>query len=114
MVNDVFGIKSKMSEGSDNRELIIENLGLILGLFQLSIWGLVRYYKKSKVLEESYWSERRGRTRVEQEIRHLTSTQLNTSQGFFIQSIGTIESCYKQCIGLSNSFFLSISLYFFL
>jgi tRNA (Thr-GGU) A37 N-methylase len=32
-------------------------------------------------------------------MRKLAQVQLNTSVGFFVQPIGIIESCYKQCIG---------------
>ena len=39
------------------------------------------------------------RLRVEQEMKRLTEVQLNTKEGFFVQPIGHIESCYKQCIG---------------
>ena len=37
--------------------------------------------------------------RVEQEMRNLADIQLNTNMGFFVQPIGEIKSCYKQCIG---------------
>lgn len=73
--------------------------GLLLGLLQLAAWGAIRYYRRYKSMEEAYWGERRGRTRVEQEMRNLAQVQLNTSEGFFVQPIGRIESCYKQCIG---------------
>ena len=49
--------------------------------------------------EEAYWGERRGRTRVEAEMRRITKLQLNTQNGFFVQPVGHIESCYRQCIG---------------
>lgn len=75
--------------------------GILLGIVQIMTWGLVRYYKRYKGMEEAYWGERRGRTRVEQEMRNLAQVQLNTSEGFFVQPIGIIESCYKQCIGMS-------------
>ena len=46
-------------------------------------------YRKSleahKGMEEAYWGERRGRTRVEQEMKRLAEVQLNTSEGFFVQ-----------------------------
>jgi tRNA (adenine37-N6)-methyltransferase len=54
---------------------------------------------KAILLEDAYWSERRGRTRVEQEMRRLANVQLNTEQGFFVQPIGVVESCYRQCVG---------------
>ncbi len=60
------------------------------------------YIEKSKECEErekAYWGERRGRTRVEQEMRKLGNVRLNTETGFYIQPIGTIYSCYRQCVG---------------
>ena len=36
----------------------------------------------------AYWGERRGRTRVEQEMKKLADIQLNTNEGFFVQPIG--------------------------
>ena len=32
-------------------------------------------------------------------MRNLAEVQLNTDQGFFVQPIGSIVSCYKQCVG---------------
>lgn len=77
------------------------DLGISILLQTVGIlgWEFYRVYTKSKLLEKAYWGERRGRARVEQEIRNLTQINLNTSEGFFVQPIGTIESCYKQCIG---------------
>jgi hypothetical protein len=74
-------------------------VGILLGVLQVVSWALFLNYKKYKGMEEAYWGERRGRTRVEQEMRNLAQVQLNTSEGFFVQPIGIIESCYKQCIG---------------
>lgn len=73
--------------------------GVLFGLLQLAAWAAIRYYRRYRGMEEAYWGERRGRTRVEQEMRKLAQVQLNTSEGFFVQPIGVIESCYKQCIG---------------
>ena len=56
-------------------------------------------FRKARKFQEAYWSERRGRTRVEMEMRRLTRTQLKTDVGFFVQPIGTLKSCYRQCIG---------------
>jgi tRNA (adenine37-N6)-methyltransferase len=72
-----------------------------LALFSLTYlsWEFVRHWIKSRHFEDAYWGERRGRTRVEQEMRRLAEVQLNTSEGFFIQPIGTIDSCYRQCVG---------------
>jgi tRNA (Thr-GGU) A37 N-methylase len=36
---------------------------------------------------------------VEQEMKKLAEVQLNTSEGFFVQPIAMIESCYRQCVG---------------
>jgi tRNA (Thr-GGU) A37 N-methylase len=32
-------------------------------------------------------------------MRRIANVQLNTSEGFFVQPVGVVESCYKQCIG---------------
>lgn len=48
---------------------------------------------------KAYWGERRGRTRLEREIKKLTDIRLNTADGFYVQPIGEISSCYRQCIG---------------
>jgi tRNA (adenine37-N6)-methyltransferase len=32
-------------------------------------------------------------------MKKLSEVQLNTSEGFFVQPIGHIESCYRQCVG---------------
>ena len=73
--------------------------GILLGVVNILGWELFRYYRKFGSMEKAYWGERKGRTRVEQEMRRLAKIQLNTSEGFFVQPIGAIESCYKQCIG---------------
>jgi tRNA (adenine37-N6)-methyltransferase len=68
----------------------------------LALYFVHKWYKADKackLLEESYWAERRGRVRVEQEMRKLAEIQLNTSEGFFVQPVGVIESCYRQCVG---------------
>ena len=59
----------------------------------------VRTLKSKWQFEQSYWSERRGRTRVEQEMRHIANVQLKTDEGFFVQHIAEIQSCYRQCVG---------------
>ena len=73
--------------------------GLLLAAVYTLLFECVRYKLKSIHYENAYWSERRGRTRVEQEMRKLTNVQLNTSNGFFVQPIGHIFSCYRQCVG---------------
>ena len=32
-------------------------------------------------------------------MKRLSEVQLNTSEGFFVQPIGHIKSCYRQCVG---------------
>jgi len=82
-------------------ETVEVSVGLVLFVSHMSmvLWN----YRKPKMnesdWEQAYWGERRGRTRVEQEMRRLTEVQLNTSDGFFVQPIGRIESCYRQCVG---------------
>jgi hypothetical protein len=71
---------------------------LLFTLYNLS-WEYVRRRQQAHVFERSYWAERKGRARVELEMRKLTHVHLNTEQGFFVQPIGHIESCYRQCIG---------------
>lgn len=44
-------------------------VGVLLGVLQVTVWELWRYYKRYKDMEEAYWGERKGRTRVEQEMR---------------------------------------------
>jgi hypothetical protein len=75
------------------------NVGILLGIVNVVGWELFRHYRKYESMERAYRGERIGRTRVEQEMRRLAKVQLNTSEGFFVQPVGTIESCYKQCIG---------------
>eukprot|EP01041_Mallomonas_annulata_P013009 gene13009-27451_t len=72
------------------------------GLLAITVvvgWELFRLFNKGQQYEQSYWSERKNRLRVEQEMKRLTDVQLNTKEGFFVQPIGNIESCYKQCVG---------------
>jgi len=60
-------------------------------------WWCDRADKKK--WEIAYWGERQGRTRVEKEMRRIAQHQLSTDNGFFVQPIGHIESCYRQVIG---------------
>ena len=73
------------------------------GVFLFTIYVLGFEYNRKRraaqIYESSYWAERKGRARVEQEMRRLTQVHLNTEVGFFVQPIGFIESCYRQCIG---------------
>lgn len=71
---------------------------LLAALYFLS-WEYIRYSRRSEHYETAYWAERRGRARVELEMKKLSEVQLNTSEGFFVQPIGHIESCYRQCVG---------------
>lgn len=46
----------------------------------------------------SYWQERKGRNRVEREMRKISDIQLSTGDNgaFFVQPIARVEGCYKQ------------------
>lgn len=74
-------------------------MSLAMFLGQVLLCEYLRIRRDRSDMEEAYWGERRGRTRVEQEMRNLADIQLNTSEGFFVQPIATIESCYRQCVG---------------
>ena len=76
-----------------------EHAGFLLFISSILGFEFTRHYRWHYHYESAYWGERRGRARVEQEIKRLTEVQLNTSEGFFIQPIATIESCYRQCVG---------------
>ena len=75
----------------------------IVGTVVVSAAAFYAIYSKKRQecekLEKAYWAERRGRCRVEQEMRRISDVQLKTDNGFFVQSIGEIESCYRQCVG---------------
>lgn len=58
-----------------------------------------RCHRNAQKFEKAYWGERRGRAQVEREMKKISNVQLNTTEGFFVQPIGHIESCYRQCIG---------------
>lgn len=73
--------------------------GLLLGALCFLSWEYVRHLRRLEHFETAYWAERRGRARVELEMKKLSEVQLNTSEGFFVQPIGHIESCYRQCVG---------------
>ena len=68
-------------------------------VFGLCLYKLKKKSEECKKLEQAYWGERRGRCRVEQEMRRISDVQLKTDNGFFVQPIGVIESCYRQCVG---------------
>ena len=70
-------------------------------IFAVSVLGFEysRQRRAARIYESSYWAERKGRARVEQEMRRLSEVRLNTDVGFFVQPVGSISSCYRQCIG---------------
>eukprot|EP00603_Paraphysomonas_imperforata_P007083 CAMPEP_0114425518 /NCGR_PEP_ID=MMETSP0103-20121206/7278_1 /TAXON_ID=37642 ORGANISM="Paraphysomonas imperforata, Strain PA2" /NCGR_SAMPLE_ID=MMETSP0103 /ASSEMBLY_ACC=CAM_ASM_000201 /LENGTH=358 /DNA_ID=CAMNT_0001594359 /DNA_START=6 /DNA_END=1082 /DNA_ORIENTATION=+ len=76
-----------------------------LALFSLSLatWHSFRSYLKFKHYEDAYVTERRGRIRVEREMKNIREVRLQTGKqsggAFFVQPIAHVESCYKQCIG---------------
>lgn len=74
-------------------------LGLLLISTSVVTYSLIHYYTKAKHFEDAYWSERRGRGRVEMEMRKISDIQLNTTDGFFVQPVAKIESCFRQCVG---------------
>ena len=80
-------------ESMASREAVLANVVIVL------LWEWIRISRRSEKFEEAYWGERRGRARVEKEMKRISNIQLNTEEGFFIQPIGYIESCYRQCIG---------------
>lgn len=71
----------------------------MLGALYFLSWEYIRHIRRLEHFETAYWAERRGRARVELEMKKLSEVQLNTSEGFFVQPIGHIESCYRQCVG---------------
>ena len=75
------------------------DVSLVLFLSTIFSWELIRNFRLRLHYEHSYWQERRGRTRVEHEMKRLTEVQLKTTEGFFVQPIGTIYSCFRQCVG---------------
>ncbi|KAJ1411984.1 TsaA-like domain-containing protein, partial [Ochromonadaceae sp. CCMP2298] len=73
--------------------------GLCLAGLSLCVWEYVRKRGLTERLEKAYWMEHRGRARTEMAMKKISSIQLNTDGGFFVQEIGTVASCYRQCIG---------------
>jgi tRNA-Thr(GGU) m(6)t(6)A37 methyltransferase TsaA len=73
--------------------------GLILAGSVILLFEYFKCYQSKQKFEKAYWGERRGRAQVEREMKKISNIQLNTSEGFFVQPIGHIESCYRQCIG---------------
>jgi hypothetical protein len=76
-----------------------------LTLFSLSLaaWHSGRTFLKFRHYEDAYVTERRGRIRVEREMKKIREVRLQTGEqsggAFFVQPIAEVESCYKQCIG---------------
>lgn len=76
-----------------------------LSLFSLSVvsWNSYRNFMKFKHYEDAYVTERKGRIRVEKEMKNIREVRLQTGEqgggAFFVQPIALVESCYKQCIG---------------
>lgn len=66
---------------------------------QVLLFQTCRLLRRNEDISEAYWGERRGRARVEREMRRIADVQLTTSEGFFVQPVGVVRSCYKQCIG---------------
>lgn len=77
----------------------IDFTGPVIAALYYLTWEFTRRSILYYHYEKAYWSERRGRTRVEKEMKRLTEVQLNTAEGFFIQPVGYIESCFRQCVG---------------
>lgn len=73
--------------------------GLLLGAVTIMLFQFQRILKKKNKYKDAYWAERRGRARVEKEMKKIADIRLNTQEGFFVQPIGEISSCYRQCIG---------------
>ena len=71
----------------------------MLGALTLFVWEFIVFRRKSTHFEDAYWGERRGRARVEKEMKKLSEVQLKTTEGFFVQPIAHISSCYRQCVG---------------
>lgn len=73
--------------------------GLVYFTFFFLNWELIRRSRLYWHYEKAFWSERKGRKRIEDERKQLLEIQLNSSEGFYVQPIGLIQSCFRQCIG---------------
>ncbi|CAI5741376.1 unnamed protein product [Hyaloperonospora brassicae] len=49
--------------------------------------------------ERARVDERRGRVAAEKELRCVMEEKLDTSKGCFVQPVGTVQSCFKVCLG---------------
>jgi tRNA-Thr(GGU) m(6)t(6)A37 methyltransferase TsaA len=73
--------------------------GVLLGVVSILSWEMVKLVKKKNKYKQAYWGERKGRTRVEREMKKIANIRLNTDEGFFVQPVGIITSFYRQCVG---------------
>lgn len=73
--------------------------GIALGLLSILVCQYLRLRRKKLKYQDAYWAERRGRSRVEKEMKKIANIRLNKDEGFFVQPIGFISSCYRQCVG---------------
>jgi tRNA-Thr(GGU) m(6)t(6)A37 methyltransferase TsaA len=73
--------------------------GIALGLLSVLICQYVRLRRKKLKYQDAYWAERRGRARVEKEMKKIANIRLSKDEGFFVQPVGYISSCYRQCVG---------------
>uniref|UniRef100_K3WPV1 TsaA-like domain-containing protein n=1 Tax=Globisporangium ultimum (strain ATCC 200006 / CBS 805.95 / DAOM BR144) TaxID=431595 RepID=K3WPV1_GLOUD len=55
--------------------------------------------KELQKKEHMRLEERKGRVAAEKELRRVMDDKLDTSKGYFMQSIGHIRSCFKSCLG---------------
>ena len=78
--------------------------GLMIGAVYFLVWEYIRHVRRLDHWETAYWAERRGRARVEAEMKKLTEVQLNTSDGFFVQPIAHIHSCFRQVTSVKSVF----------
>lgn len=94
-----------MSESSSLSSFL--SPGTSLFLITILSTQLYSYIKSSKKYEKAFWSERKGRSRVEFELKAAANLRQSTivasdsinSTGYYIESIGKIYSCYRQCLG---------------
>ncbi len=64
--------------------------GPLLFLSSLLAFSLQQQSRKAKVLEADYWAERKGRQRVELEMKRIADVQLRNAEGFFVQPIAEV------------------------
>ncbi|CAI5704778.1 unnamed protein product [Peronospora effusa] len=49
--------------------------------------------------EKARAEERRGRIAAEKELRRVMEEKLDTKKACFVQPVGTVRSCFKECLG---------------